>query len=298
MSDGGRVLAHLRIWGVRGTSPSPGAHTVVYGGNTPCVEVRAPDGALLVLDAGTGLRPLGAALLQESTTKPVHLVLSHLHGDHVIGLSQFAPLVLRASDVQVYCAMADSSTVRRLVEWLLSPPLFPPLHDVTARVRYVPWTEHAPAEISGWEVRAIPANHPGGATVVMLSDGTGPLIGYAPDNELALASNDPSIRRWRTSLASALYGVRVLLHDATYTDGELVAHEGWGHSSAHEATRFAAECDAETLLLFHHHPDRSDEELTAIVESCRALARSLGSALEVYAATEGMRVELRPHSGA
>jgi ribonuclease BN (tRNA processing enzyme) len=135
-------------------------------------------------------------------------------------------------------------------------------------------------------VRAIPANHPGGAVGWRVDDGAGErAIVYLPDNEIAEASGRHGMRRdWIESLR----GARLLLHDATYTPDDLPSHRGWGHSSWDEAVRLAVEAGVERLVLFHHHPDRSDAAVDRIVDEARALARSLGSPLRVLAAAEGL----------
>ena len=105
MSEGAVARARMRVWGVRGTSPSPGAHTVQFGGHTPCVELRTADDDIIVLDAGSGLRGLGRALSNAHDARPIHLFLSHRHSDHVIGLPHFAPLTEQSRDVVVAFAL-------------------------------------------------------------------------------------------------------------------------------------------------------------------------------------------------
>lgn len=321
----------VRCWGARGTTPSPGPHTVRYGGHTSCLEVRAADETLLVLDAGTGVRTLGQEL---SPDEVAHVFLTHQHSDHVLGLPHFAPLL---RDVGVWPApvttgsdasglTADASTdeaavpsgsavghapivtavpptprvrltsgtasrgeLRALLDTLLSPPLFPPLGVETDRVAIQSFRGSAPADVSDRVlVHRFPARHPGGAAILRVDDEVGAAIAYAPDNELDYASTDPDVIAWRRGLTLALHGVPILVHDAMYTEGELPAHRGWGHSSALEATRFAMECAAGLLVLFHHHPDRSDEAMDALVQQCRQLVAASGSPLRVVAAREGL----------
>jgi phosphoribosyl 1,2-cyclic phosphodiesterase len=281
---GGRF--RLRCWGARGTVPSPGQRTVRYGGNTSCVEVRSVHEDLVILDAGTGIRALGQRLEPDT---PAHVFLTHRHSDHVIGLPHFAPLFDSSRTVHVHCGNADAATTRAVIDTLLSPPLFPPLPSVLDRLDVHGITDGAPVDIAGrCTVHRFPARHPGEAAVFRVDDAKGAGVAYAPDNELDYASTDPDVIAWRRGLTLALHGVPVLLHDATYTDQELPSHRGWGHSSALEATRFAMECVAGLLVLFHHHPDRSDEQMDAIVQECRELVAYSGSSLRVIAAWEGL----------
>ncbi len=286
LSDVRGARFRVRCWGARGTVPSPGAHTVRYGGHTSCVEVRAADDAVVVLDGGTGIRPLGQQLAPE---QPAHVFLTHRHSDHVIGLPHFRPLFTPEHAVHLACGSADAGTTRALIDTLLSPPLFPPLPAALQGLVVRDFDDGAPTFVgSHTSVHRFPARHPGGASVFRVDDAAGPALAYAPDNELDYASADPEVVAWRRGLTLALQGVPVLLHDAMYTDDELPSHRGWGHSSAHEATRFALECHAELLVLFHHHPDRTDDALDGIVQACREQVAAHGRSLRVIAAWEGL----------
>jgi ribonuclease BN (tRNA processing enzyme) len=135
-------------------------------------------------------------------------------------------------------------------------------------------------------VRPVPANHPGGAVGWRVEDAAGaPALVYLPDNEIGESHGRHGLR---AAWVDALRGTRLLLHDATYTPDDLPEHRGWGHSSWDEAVRLAAEASVERLVLFHHHPDRSDAAVDRIVAEARALAASLGSPLRVLAAAEGL----------
>lgn len=294
--DGGARF-RLRCWGARGSIPSPGPKTVRYGGNTTCVELRTRDDDLIILDAGTGLRALGLQLLAQEQSQPrhnggltaTHLFLTHRHSDHVIGLPHFAPLFDAARTLRVTSGDADVATTRALIDTLLTPPLFPPLPSLPERLIVIGFADGSPAEIgTRYAVHRFPARHPGGAAIFRIDDAKGPAVAFAPDNELDFASTDAEVIAWRRGLTLALHGVPILLHDAMYSDRELHLHRGWGHSSAVEATRFAMECVAGMLVLFHHHPDRTDDEVDAIVQECRQLVTVSGSSLRVIAAWEGL----------
>ena len=282
----------IRCWGARGTCPSPGPRTVRYGGNTSCIEVRTAPGELLVLDAGTGIRGLGAEMERTGDESNVHLYLSHRHGDHVLGLAHFAPLLAHGGAVCLHCGNADAATVRPFLEALLSPPIFPYLEGLTERLTVCDWTEadgRAFSNVGRTRVHRLRANHPGEAAVLRIDDEHGPAIAYAPDNELGYGDRDASTTEWRTALLRALRDIPVLIHDATYTDEELARYSGWGHSSAEEATRFALEAGVGHLVLFHHHPDRSDDEIDEMLRRCREIA---GEEMDISAAFEGMTLQV------
>lgn len=265
-----------------------------YGGHTSCVDVELADGTRVILDAGTGLRALGQHWPAAGTGRTaIPLVLTHRHSDHVMGLAHFAPLINRTHDVRIACAGVDRDALRVFVDQQLSAPLFPTLAGVTEAVTIAAFDAEGVLPIGAdCRVRALPARHPGGAAVVVVDDARGPVVAFAPDNELSMANDSPDVAAWRASLGASLRGVPVLLHDATYTDAELPAHDGWGHSSAEEATRFAMLCGVGILLLTHHHPDRSDSEVDAMLACCRGMVAAAGSALRILAATEGEVVEV------
>jgi phosphoribosyl 1,2-cyclic phosphodiesterase len=293
----------VRCWGARGSVPSPGPDTVRYGGHTACLEVRDADDTLLVLDAGTGLRALGRTLAPGTVA---HVFLTHQHGDHVHGLPHFAPLLRGSAHgggdadredpgprVHLTSGTASREELQAVLATLVSPPFFPPLAAAPERVAVHAFAADAPAAVTPrLVVHRLAARHPGGAVVLRIDDEHGPAIAYAPDNELDYASSDPDVTSWRRGLARALHGVPLLVHDATYRDEELPRHRGWGHSSALEATRFALECAARRLVLFHHHPDRSDAEVDALVQAGRMAAERAGRALEVIGGAEGLTLEV------
>ncbi len=292
MPSGVTPRFRIRFWGTRGTCPSPGPRTVRYGGNTPCVEVRAADGGLLILDAGTGIRALGAQLMSDGDESTSHIILSHRHSDHVLGLSHFAPLLSQAREVQLYCGDGEITSLQSFVDALLSPPMFPYVDGIRSRLRVNDWEHSAARHVGTSHVHRFAAQHPGEAAVLRIDDAQGPAVAYAPDNELAYADSSPHLEAWRAQLTAFLRDVPVLVHDATYLDAELHHHVGWGHSSSPEATRLAIECGAGMLVLFHHHPDRDDDAVERMVEESRAMVTQAGSALRVLAAWEGLALSV------
>lgn len=280
----------IRFWGTRGTCPSPGPRTVRYGGNTPCVELRAADDGLLILDAGTGIRALGAQLMSDGDDRTAHIFLSHRHSDHVLGLSHFAPLITQTRAIEICCGDGETASLQPFVDALLSPPMFPYVDGIRSRLDVCDWDLSSAREVGTSHVHRFAARHPGEAAVLRIDDAHGPAVAYAPDNELAYADESEAAEAWRVKLTAFLRDVPVLVHDATYLDSELLKHVGWGHSSSLEATRLAIDCGAGMLVLFHHHPDRDDDTVERMVEESRAMATAAGSALRVLAAWEGLAV--------
>lgn len=260
------------------------------------------DGARVILDAGTGLRALGQTLSRDApmagnpplgVTLLLTLLLTHRHSDHVSGLAHFAPLLSRSHSVRVACGGVSAAALGETVTQQLSPPLFPALDGVTSALLVQEFDATEKFTVSATcHVTALAAFHPGGASVLRVHDASGAVFAYAPDSELSLADQAAPLAQWRARLAEALRGIPLLVHDATYIHDELAAHRGWGHSSAEDATRFAIDCGAGALLLTHHHPDRTDDEIDGIVVRCRALAAAAGSTLLVSAAAEGMVLDV------
>lgn len=284
--------ARVRFWGTRGTCPAPGPRTVRYGGNTPCVEVRGADGELVVLDAGSGIRMLGQHLVDVGRREDVHLFLTHRHSDHVLGLPHFAPLFDRAHRIHVCCGDGESASLAAFMHTLLTPPMFPYVDGMSTRLEISEWEQCQEQRAGGLHVHRFTAQHPGEAAIFRVNDAAGALVAYAPDNELAYHDTRAERMRWRLDLARFLRDVPILVHDATYRHDELTQHIGWGHSSNIEAVRLALDCGAETVVLFHHHPDRDDDAVERMLEEGREAVAREGSALRVLAAWEGLALSI------
>jgi len=278
----------LKVWGCRGSAPTPGPGTVECGGNTSCVEVTLSDGTVLVLDAGTGIRALGLELLERGAEQ-INLVLTHLHLDHVEGLRFFAPLWDERVEVDVWGPPSPVSSLPDRIARAFSPPLFPvDLHDVPARLVFRdvprrPWT------IGGASLSAELVLHPG-PTVGYRIEGDRASFGYLPDHEPALAGTIAGRPRDLISGAGIAGDVDVLLHDAQYFEDEYEERIGWGHSSVAHAVAFTRAVDARRLVLFHHEPRHDDSSLGRLEAHAQTLAGRNGP--EATLAREGMVVEL------
>jgi phosphoribosyl 1,2-cyclic phosphodiesterase len=278
---------HVRIWGCRGSLPTPGRQSMRYGGNTSCVEIWLDDGSHLILDAGTGIRELGLALV-ESGRHDFHVCLTHLHLDHLEGLAFFAPVWRAESRVHVWGPASPLRTLEHRIGRWFSPPLFPvTLAEVPSRIVF----HDVPADawqIGGLRVDAQPVWH-SGPTVGYRVDAGGPALAYIPDHEPALAAELAQRSPDWISGYPLAEGAGALLHDAQYTPEEYAGHVGWGHSSVDDAVAFARTAGARRLLLFHHDPTHADADL----ESIEARARQLWDGPEPPTlAAEGMELTL------
>jgi phosphoribosyl 1,2-cyclic phosphodiesterase len=278
----------VTIWGCRGSVATPGAETVRYGGNTSCVEVSFDDGAVLVLDAGTGIRPLGQELVARAARR-ITVLLTHLHLDHLEGLRFFAPLFDPEVQVDIWGPPSPVSSLQERIARSFSPPLFPlDLRSLPAEVTFhdVP---RQPWAIDGASLTASLVVHPG-PTVGYRIETPRASVAYLPDHEPALAGVIGETPPDWISGAGLAAGVDVLFHDAQYSEDEYEARIGWGHSSVADAVTFARVAGARRLLLFHHEPLHDDGSLDRLEEHARSLAGSDGVVATL--AREGMVVEV------
>jgi phosphoribosyl 1,2-cyclic phosphodiesterase len=286
------VSFRLQFWGTRGSIPSPGPTTVRYGGNTPCVEVRTSTGWLIVLDAGTGIRELGRSLIERANGAPIRgdIFLTHAHWDHIQGIPFFRPIFQRGNHFTIWGAKSLEPTLDRVVRGQMSPVVFPvPFEQLGATIDFRELAEGR-RTVNGYEVCAFAVRHPGGALGYRFAEAGngGPALVYISDNELGPGATYDTRAGWRRDLVEFVRGARVLVHDTTYTADEYKEHGGWGHSTYDDAVELALDGGVETLVLFHHKPERTDEEVDERLADCRRLVDRRGGALRIIAAAEGM----------
>jgi phosphoribosyl 1,2-cyclic phosphodiesterase len=280
----------VKIWGARGSVPSPGPETTRYGGNTSCVQVTLSDGTILALDAGTGIRSMGLALTQEDTR--VQILLTHLHLDHIQGLMFFAPAFRQTSEMVIWGPEAPDASLQDRIARYISAPLSPvEVRELPCQVAFrdAPHTEW---EIGSATIRAASVTHRGPTLGYRITEGDVSLC-YIPDHEPALgvqlADEDPD---WISGYDLA-QGATLLLHDCQYTDEEYPDHVGWGHSRLSDALAFASRVEPEKLVLFHHDPMHTDDFLDAFhgtaIEGWTDLG---GRAASVEFATERRELQL------
>jgi phosphoribosyl 1,2-cyclic phosphodiesterase len=256
----------LRICGARGSLPSPGRDKVRYGGNTACVQVQLSDGSHVVLDAGTGIRNVDLEL--DGKHDHIHLLLTHLHLDHIQGLLFFTPLFKPEAEVTIWGPAEGRVPLQDRISRYLSAPLTP------VEVRELPCQlDFRNCPVSEWEIgparlRAEAVTHRGPTLGFRLED-AGTTLCYLPDHEPALVGPIDTLEDSWLSGYSLAHGSDVLIHDAQYTDEEYPAHFGWGHSAVSHALDFASRCDVGQAVLFHHDPYHTDADLDAILADTR-----------------------------
>jgi ribonuclease BN (tRNA processing enzyme) len=259
------------------------------------VEVRGEDGHLVILDAGTGIRELGRALVNGAHGRPISgdVFFSHAHWDHIQGLPFFTPRSRRGI-ISVFSDRRRCSGLEVVLRQQMSPVVFPiGFDDLHARMEFRELTGHRLSE-NGIEVNAISVRHPGGALGFRLSPSGAPdrSVVFIPDNEMDRFGDQAPGAPTRDELVRFARGARVLIHDAMYTGAEYMDHRGWGHSSYRDAVDFAIASEVRTLVLFHHDPDRSDAALVEQLALCREMVNERSGSIEVIAAAEGMELSI------
>ncbi len=277
-----RVTFH----GVRGSVPAPGPQTSRYGGNTSCVEVQLSDGSTLALDAGTGLRELGKALVREGRTSPVHLFLSHTHWDHVMGLPFFAPLYDKNNHLLVYPLANEAQ--ERFQRNIFDDIHFPvSVNDIPSKVEFAK-PEGAVWRVGSAMVRRILLNHPGGAQGFRVDDDDGSSMAYLTDNEIGAGRMVVTV----DDLARFSDGVSLLIHDSQYIPADMPHKRGFGHSLVEDVLKLGQYAKPEQLVLFHHDPDRSDDALDQIGADATKWLAEHAKSVKLAVAHEGLTVEL------
>lgn len=276
----------VTLWGTRGSLATPGPETARYGGNTSCVQVVGEDGTVLVLDAGTGIRRLGAAL--PDNLSRVDIFLTHLHMDHLQGLGFFRPLRTPGLNVHIWGPASVKLSLRARLSRYLSPPLFPVVLrelECDLTLHQVPCGE---IQIGNFKVDAHLICHPDPTVGYRIQEGSS-VLAYMPDHEPAMGvRNFPGQSDWLSGYGVA-ENASLLIHDAQYTDEEYAPRVGWGHSSMKQTVAFARAANVRELVPFHHDPGHSDILLDDLFAE---LIRDTAPPFRVTPGIEGTTFEL------
>ena len=275
----------VRYWGTRGSIATLGEHTQQYGGHTPCVTIANGD-CLIILDAGSGIHRLTQEKFYRHF-KEVHILLSHLHMDHIQGLGFFDMFFDPELGVHLWGPPSAKSSLQSRLSRYLSPPLFPfTINEFQGKLE-IHEIHQEQFNIGPFKVRTQYVCHPG-PTLGFRVETDGKVCAYLPDHEPALGSVDfPNSPEW-TSGYSVAKEADLLIHDAQYTEDEYKTRVGWGHSTYKQALDFARLSRVQRLDLFHHDPNHTDEDLNALLS---ALATEPGDP-RIGLAAEGAVIDL------
>jgi phosphoribosyl 1,2-cyclic phosphodiesterase len=278
-------IAKLSFWGVRGSTPTVDPATWRYGGNTPCLELVAPDGTQFILDCGTGLRMLGSrwSVPDGGRSNGTHILVTHYHWDHIQGIPFFAPLYVESNEFHFYSFRSKflgKESLKQVFEAQMATPYFPvDLSAMCAKRKFKEVDGGDTIVIGDNKITARWLNHPQGCLGFRIETPAGTVV-YATDNEPGDAKLEENLR-----LLAA--DADILINDAQYTPEQLATtRRGWGHSSWREGVKIAQQVHAKTLVLFHHDPDSTDRMVDSILRQAREDFDS------VFAASEGMVITL------
>jgi len=291
----------VKMWGVRGSIPSPGPRTVRYGGNTTCIEVRSDENRLIILDAGTGIFPLAQSLLGEMPLE-ANIFITHTHWDHIQGLPFFIPLHVVGNTVRIHGAydLITQQGVEHVMNVQLQYSYFPIREaELKASVDYLTLTVGAPVQVGDAQVTPVLMNHPvtnlgyriacNGKSLFFTGDHEPWRNFYAPEDP-AWAACEALVEQRQAELEAAIGRVDLLIVDSAYTAAEYPQRIGWGHGTFDAALTLAQRTGARRLLCTHHEPTRSDAELEQAFAEARARFPALDC--EVMLAYEGQEITL------
>ncbi len=283
---------HVRFWGTRGSIPTPGKQTIVFGGNTSCVEIRTSDGTTLILDCGTGIRSLGLDMLRRPGPHRVHLLIGHTHWDHIQGFPFFIPAFVPGSELNIYGSAAFQRNLEESLSGQMQYSYFPvKLQDLASRIHYTE-LEEGFFRIGDVLVETQYLNHTA-PTIAYRISSDGAAVAYVTDHEPFWNSPGPVFHHPGDQRhVEFLKGLDLLIHDAQYTSDEYRSKLGWGHSPTDYVTDVAIAAGVSRVALFHHDPTHDDDTIKRMEDAQKIRAQVAGSSVEVFAAAEGMEFDL------
>ena len=308
------MAIRVTFWGVRGSIPCPGPKTVKYGGNTACLELRfGAEERLIIIDAGSGIRELAGDILARDLKKgPIRtkIFLTHTHWDHIMGFPFFTPNFIPGTQLEVYGPVSfEDDPLDKVVGGQLQYRYFPVnIDQLAADIKYFRLKEAEQDLGDGLKLTTKYLNHP--ITVLGYKfEYQGRIFCTAYDHEpyrniFDVKPDDPSYdaaavkegalaaREENEKVQSFFAGADILVHDTQYTQKEYEAgKQGWGHSSFEWAIKSAHKAGVKHLVLFHHEPLRSDDELEKLYNGYMAQIRGK-TKMVVSLAQEGKSIEV------
>lgn len=274
----------VSFYGVRGSMPSPGKDTVIFGGNTSCVYVELLNSDSIILDAGTGIVKLGHKL--EETKQDIAILITHNHWDHIQGFPYFTPIFQAERKITIVPGAVDYPDKDMILKQMSGSNHPVKFDQLPAEIQLKPelaLQEEFP--LMSFIVKTKQLNHPDGGTAYCLY-GDGKKVAYVTDNELTPPNKSAtSWQQWLDFIANA----DILIHDAQYIDTDMPSKHGWGHSTAKQVAQLACEAKVKKLFIISHDPRRTDDELISLE---KLLLTQFSSCLEIAIAREGITVDL------
>lgn len=278
----------IRCWGARGSISVSGREYLKYGGETTCIEVLSKNGDLIIIDAGTGIRPLGERISTEER-RVINLLLTHAHWDHLSGFPFFKPIYEKETELHIFGGMPTQDSLKSIISKTMSVPYFPiEFEDINADIQFYGMGNDN-FKIGSVEISTIPLSHPNQGLGFRLEE-DGKSFVFLTDNELkyhhetGLDYND---------YVEFSRGADLLYHDANFIPSEFESTIGWGHSVYTDVVSLAMKADVKSLGLFHHDPKRMDDEVDAIVKDSKRIIKEEGSSMDCFGVAYGTEIDLK-----
>jgi phosphoribosyl 1,2-cyclic phosphodiesterase len=279
----------VKFWGTRGSIAVPGKDTTIYGGNTTCLEITLQSGKKVIIDAGTGIRPLGDILMKEHGEVNIHLLITHIHWDHILGFPFFAPIYQPSTRILLDGFPSCVKGLRYTFDNKMGDGFFPvKFDDLKAKIVFLEKLSYGKLEIDGVLIEKVTLHHPQGGFGFRFQERDKTLC-FITDNELR--PDAPSGKKPK-DFVKFCKDADILIHDSQYTPEEIELRKGWGHSHYRATFDLAHRADVHKLILFHHDPSRTDPEVKAMKMICEDMALKKSSDLVIEAARENNEFEL------
>jgi phosphoribosyl 1,2-cyclic phosphodiesterase len=277
----------IHCWGSRGSITVSGKKYLRYGGNTTCLEIRTNDNKIVIVDAGSGIREAGNALIAEGH-RDLTLLLTHAHWDHIVGFPFFKPIYSHKIRLNIWGCPFAKNSIKEILSRMMIAPNFPVNFDsIRAKISYQE-TCFESFRIGSMVITPIALSHPNQGTGYKFEE-DGKCFVFLTDNELGYRHKGGLNSREYLKFCS---GVDLLFHDAEYKEEEYKKARGWGHSSYKDTLNLALNAGVKKLGLFHHNQERIDDDIDAIVKDCHRIIKKSGKKMKCFAVGQAMKFKL------
>lgn len=279
-----------QIWGARGTFPVPGKSSVIYGGNTNCISLNIAEKYLFIFDAGSGIKKLSDELIKHHTSPlSAHIFITHAHWDHINGLPFFVPLYMQGNEFDIYGPGSLDMSLEKILSGQMSSVYFPVTMTQFAAKQNFHELKEESFTIGEVKINTMFLNHPGQCLGYRI-EYKNKVFCYVTDNELYLRNSPFFNKHQENLLLKFIDQADLMAIDATYTDQVYPNRLNWGHSCVSRAIEVAHEAHVKQVLLHHHDPDQSDEDIKAKLVQAKTLLKNLRSKTHCLDVREGDKI--------